>query len=237
LKITIDCTAEIGKLDHFWQSTGFSPATLLLNADMRQAMTYIGSIPHGGITYVRPHYLLELVTAKGLGTERPNYDWSVLDTALDVLVYNGLKPLFELMGNPSGYFTDFLDDVQLRAWRRLVRDLALHCIERYGRNEVRSWLFETWNEPDAHWWKQSEEAFCNYYDACSEGLKDADEKLRLGGPGSCRHLSSLLKTFLTIVTQAQTTLLGRGVSGLTLSPSTKRVQGLVRKISTLTRSG
>ena len=29
--------------------------------------------------------------------------------------------------------------------------------------------------------------FLNYYDACSEGLKEADERLKFGGPGgSCR---------------------------------------------------
>lgn len=196
MRIAVDFTDEIGGLDHFWQSTGFSPARLLLDADMRQAMTYVGSIPHGGITYVRIHYLLELVTAEGLGTEQPEYDWSVLDAALDVLLRNGLRPFFELMGNPSGYFTDFLDDTQVHAWRRLVRDLALHAVERYGQDEVRGWYFETWNEPDVPFWKQSVEAFCNYYDACSEGLKDADEGLRFGGPGTVRTLSSFFKTFL-----------------------------------------
>ena len=196
MKITVDCTGDMGGLDRFWRSTGFSPANLLLDADMRQAMAYVGSIPHGGITYVRVHYLLELVKAGGLGTARPEYDWSALDAALDVLIDNDLRPFFELMGDPSGYFNDFLDDTQLRAWRRLVRDLALHCIERYGRDEVRGWYFETWNEPDIPFWTQSEAAFCNYYDACSEGLNDADGALRLGGLGTCVDLSGMFKTFL-----------------------------------------
>lgn len=52
---------------------------------------------------MRIHYLLELVTAEGLGTEHPRYDWSLLGVALDVLVNDGLKPFFELIGSPSGY--------------------------------------------------------------------------------------------------------------------------------------
>jgi len=196
VRITVDCGCEIGQLDHFWQSTGFTPASLLLNADMRQAITYAGSTPFGGITYVRPHYLLELLTVSGLGTEHPHYDWTVLDAALDVLTRNGLKLFFELMGNPSGYFTDYLSGTQVRAWRQLVKDLALHLTERYGQSEVRSWYFETWNEPDTDFWKQSMEAFCNYYAACSQGLRDADEELRLGGPGTCRGVSDFLKMFL-----------------------------------------
>ena len=193
MKIRVDCSQDIGALDHFWRGTGFTPASLLLNADMRQAMAYSASVPYGGVVFVRIHYLMELVRAEGLGTEQPQYDWSILDRALDVLIQNRLKPFFELMGNVSGYFTDYTDDIQLRAWRRLVRDLALNCIDRYGREEVRSWYFETWNEPDFGWWTQGNIAFCNYCDACSDGLKEADGQLRFGGPGSCRDLSSLLR--------------------------------------------
>ena len=195
MRITVDCSQDLGELRHFWASTGFSPASLLLHVDMRQAMAYVASIPHGGITYVRPHYLLDLVIAERREGQ-PTYDWSVLDKALDVLVGNGLRPLFELMGNPSELFSDFGTDAQIREWRRLVRELARHCVDRYGAATVRSWYFEAWNEPDAGWWPGTEQAFCNYYDACSEGLRDVDPLIRLGGPGTCRHLSSMLKAFL-----------------------------------------
>ncbi|MGC9395883.1 MAG: GH39 family glycosyl hydrolase [Anaerolineae bacterium] len=196
MEITIDCTQSRDPLNHFWRSTGFTPANLLLDADMQQAMAYVGAIPRGGITYVRIHYLLELVLAEGLGTDAPVYDWSRLDAALDVLVRNGLKPIFELMGNVGGYFNDYTDPVQAHAWKRLVRDLALHLIDRCGQDEVRGWLFETWNEPDVHFWRQSIEAFCIYYDACVQGLREADPALTIGGPGTCRNLSEMLTAFL-----------------------------------------
>jgi L-iduronidase len=212
MRITVDCSKQIAPLDHFWQSTGFSPGSLLLNADMRQAMTYVGSIPHGGITHVRAHYLLDLVRAKSMESDQPWYDWSALDAALDVLVQNGLKPFFELMGNPSGYFGNFLSETQLHAWRRLVRDLALHTIERYTREEVRSWYFETWNEPDFGWWRQGARALCNCHDASAEGLAQADERLRLGGPGTALGLSSTFKAFLAHCDRGTNYLTGeRGV--------------------------
>jgi L-iduronidase len=198
MDVTVHCAETLGKLRHFWHSTGFTPANLLLDADMRQAMAYAGAVPHGGITWVRIHYLLELVTAVGLGGPNPTYDWSRLDTALEVLVRNGLKPFFELMGFPGGTqaFADYTDLAQAEGWRQFVCELARHLIERFGGDEVRSWLFETWNEPDVGFWRQGDEAFLVYYDACSAGLADADPELRLGGPGTCRNLSSTLKAFL-----------------------------------------
>ena len=195
-KFRVDFAQNGGELEPFWQSTGFSPAELLLDDDMKQTLAYLGSVPHNGIRHVRIHYLLNLVTAEGLGTDTLKYDWRRLDEGLDGLVDNDLKPFFELMGNPSGYFTDFEDDAQLRAWQRLVRDLALHLIDRYGLGEVKTWYFETWNEPDIKFWKGSEQGFLNYYDACSEGLKEAHPSLRFGGPGSAHTLSPLFKRLL-----------------------------------------
>jgi len=193
MHFTVNCNNDIGPFTHFWRSTGFSPASLLLNADMQQQLTYAAST--GGIDYVRVHYLLDLVRGKDLLGENPVYDWSVLDIALDVLVENNLRPFFELMGNPGGVFTDFTDMAQVYAWCHLVGELAAHCINRYSADAVRSWYFETWNEPDA-WWPYGEQGLLNYYDACSEGLRAVDPALRFGGPGTSETLSPYFKAVL-----------------------------------------
>ena len=186
--------------DHFWRSTGYSPAELILTPDMQQSLAWAGSVPHQGILYNRVHFLLELVEVEIDGSGEPSYRWELLDEALDVILKNGARPFFELMGNPSGYFSDFNDDRQLRQWKEMVSSLARHLIQRYGMQEVLGWYFETWNEPDGSgWWVQwpaDETAFCRYYDACSAGLWAVEPRLVMGGPGTCRHLSPLLKAFL-----------------------------------------
>ncbi|MFP4104920.1 MAG: GH39 family glycosyl hydrolase [Phycisphaerae bacterium] len=184
--------------EHFWQSTGFTPAKLLLQDDMKQTLRYIGSVPHRGIVHCRMHYLMDLIGGENFDTENPTYLWNRLDKGIDLLVECGMKPFFEVMGNPAGWFSDFYDDTQLHAFKRVVRDMALHLMDRYGREEVESWYFETWNEPDAGWWPQwpaERKSFHNYYDACSEGLKEANPKLVFGGPGACRHITPWLKDF------------------------------------------
>ncbi|HEY3378589.1 MAG TPA: hypothetical protein VGL77_13950 [Armatimonadota bacterium] len=193
--IQINCQQTTRPLPHFWRSIGFMPATLLLTPIMRQTITYVGALPQRAIEHVRIHFLLDLLKVERHDAVLSNYDWSELDEGIDLLVNNGLKPFFELMGNPSGAFSDFNDDDQLTAWRDMVRDLAEHLEGRYGVDEVRSWYFEGWNEPDASWWHQwpQEIPYLRYYDACSEGLRLADPALRFGGPGGCQTLSPLVK--------------------------------------------
>ena len=190
--IRVDLNGPARPWKRFWRSTGFSPAELLLEPEMQQELAHLGAVPNRGIEYLRVHYMLDLVKADRLGA----YDWSLLDQALDAIVSHRLKPFFELMGNPGKLFTDLNQDAQVRHWRDLVEALARRCVERYGAEEVRSWYFETWNEPDIWWKLGGETGFNNYYDACSEGLKAVDPALRLGGPGVARRVPAIFRSFL-----------------------------------------
>jgi len=219
LELEVDLTRKKSSLNNIWKSTGFSPAEFLLRSDMQQTFDYQGAIPNVTVNYVRPHYLLNLVAVEGIETEFPRYNWSKLDKALDVLVRNDLKPIFEIMGTPSSsltelssrfddryqeqigghetYFTNFMEREKVVAWKRLVKDLAAHLIERYGQEEIRSWYFETSNEPDiGHFWKHSVEEFLNYYDACSEALLEVDPAIRFGGPGSAGGISEIFMALM-----------------------------------------
>lgn len=191
-QIDIDWGREIAPLAPIWASTHFDPARQIFEPAMRQNLLLLGAVPHCGIEFIKIHGLLDLVSAEGLETENPRYDWSRLDAAMDLVRQCGMKHFFELMGNPSKHFDNWRDDRKLQAWRRLVHDLARRYMDRYGRAEVESWYFATWNEPEA--WRK--EDFNNYFDACSEGLREANPRLRFGGPGTFVTLSPVLKSLL-----------------------------------------
>jgi L-iduronidase len=193
--VVVSADRSTGSNAGFWCGTGFSPAEILFLPEMRQTLSFLGAVPNRGISFVRIHYLLNLVT--GVRTETGiAYDWSLLDEALDTLVERGLRPMFELMGNPSDLFDDFGNIDQVKAWRDLVAALAARCTARFGPDEVRAWLFETWNEPDLPFWAWGELGLTNYYDACRAGLDIVDPTLRLGGPCTARTLSLTFKAFL-----------------------------------------
>ncbi len=205
--LNVDFAAKQTDESHYWRCTGFTPGIALVRSDMQLTLEYLGTTAGMGIQYVRPHYLLNFIGTRGLGTAHPEYNWEKLDGAMDQLVNNQLKPVFEIMGHPSlnwevskqvmdaeiqaqksaenRYFNDFENPEQMHQFRELVKNLAIHFIDRYGRDEVRTWYFETSNEPNLkNYWPLDLQDFLNYYDACSEGLKDADPALRFGGPAT-----------------------------------------------------
>jgi L-iduronidase len=208
--IEIDYTQAPKPLRNIWNSTGFSPADIVATKEMQAVLRDQGRLPARGLQYTRPHYLLNLAEVRDMATGHPEYDWTGLDQALDVITHSGQKLIFELMGYPAdgtdsrasgydknfqeqlvrrkSYFDDLTKRDQLLNWRTFVTTLAQHLESRYGRDEVRTWFFETTNEPNlAHFWTYDIPTFCNYYDACSEGLKQADPALQFGGPGTARR--------------------------------------------------
>ncbi len=191
VRIQVDSDVATQEFDHFWASTGYTPAKITLKPEMRQAIELYGGIPHDGMTYLRVHYLLDLVGCDDWeAVFGGRCDYAQLDSTVHHMVSNGFKPIFELMGNPSGLFTNFGDSLQLHAYKALVEHLATRYLERYSEEEVLEWYFETVNEPNwKGWWDHGYEQFLHYYDACSEGLKAAHPGIRFGGPGTYQTTS------------------------------------------------
>ncbi|XP_063150928.1 alpha-L-iduronidase [Candoia aspera] len=194
--VNVDLSRATGELRHFWKSTGYCPPlphrradSFNLSKDQIINLAYISSVPHNGIEQIRIHWLLELIQA-GVINGTLHYNFTNLDNFMDLLWENKLRPGFELMGSPSGYFTNFDDKKQVVEWKNLIVQLAKRYIERYGLKHVSKWNFETWNEPDHRDFdnvSMTVNGFLNYYDACSEGLREASCQLKLGGPGDSFH--------------------------------------------------
>jgi L-iduronidase len=195
LELRADLSGRGKAFPKYWKSTGFSPADLLDYPDMEMTLDYLKA--SGAISYIRPHYLLDHVRISGYATGDQETDWSGLDSKLDKIVAADLGLIFEIMGNPADREIDFADEKDLHAWKEFVRDLALRYSERYGKETIERWFFETTNEPDLrNFWKYGMVKFLNYYDACSEGLLEADPEIRFGGPGTAGGASAVFKLLL-----------------------------------------
>ncbi|CAD5116567.1 DgyrCDS5446 [Dimorphilus gyrociliatus] len=104
------------------------------------------------------------------------------DSLMIILKDSGLQPGFELMGNPSGFYTNFENKTQVYFWADLIRQIASRYIHKFGITYVKEWIFETWNEPDNHDFDHlnfTTKGFLNYIDACRKGLNLAHSDLKL----------------------------------------------------------
>ncbi len=147
----------------------------------------------------------------------PRYDWSRADRVLDTFLNAGVRLIIEcdfmpdaladgeIVRNYSGGAINLPKDYG--RWKELVRQLVLHCEKRYGRDEVRRWYFEPWNEPDVKlYWigggsptkYEDIVRFFRLYDYFAAGAKEADPLVRIGGPalGGCNIDYSFAKYFL-----------------------------------------
>jgi xylan 1,4-beta-xylosidase len=193
--VRVDVATAKAPVDRFFDlSVGSDyPGTLRRDDSMAQLRTARDEL---GFRYVRFHAIFHDV----LGTvKRENgkitYDWTGIDALYDKLLARGVKPFVELGFTPEAlktsdnsifYWKGNTSHPELGAWRDLLTAFIRHAQERYGRDEVRSWFFEVWNEPnlDGFWEKADKAAYFDLYDASARAIKAVDPTLRVGGPST-----------------------------------------------------
>ncbi|HEU5165891.1 MAG TPA: beta-xylosidase, partial [Chitinophagaceae bacterium] len=75
--------------------------------------------------------------------------------------------------------------------------LVKHSIDRYGKKEVVTWLWEVWNEPDIPYWSGTFDEYCKLYDYAVDGLKKACPECTIGGPHTTSPRSDKAYKYLT----------------------------------------
>lgn len=150
------------------------------------------------------------------------YDWTLLDKIFDTYIERGMKPLTEigfmpeaLSSNPQPYRHNWKpgdpnDDIytgwrfppkDYRKWAELIYKWVKHSVERYGKEEVETWYWELWNEPDSKYWGGTVEEYCKLYDYSADAVKRALPSVKVGGPhvtgpagaNAARFLNEFLK--------------------------------------------
>ncbi|MBB3474733.1 GH39 family glycosyl hydrolase [Sphingomonas sp. BK345] len=148
---------------------------------------------------------------------RPIYTWTIVDRIFDTYRARGVKPYVELgfmpealSTRPQPYQHDWRPGSgELRTgwaypprdyarWEELIHQWVRHCVERYGRSEVASWYFETWNEANLpqYYWGGTREEFFRLHDAAVRGVRRALPEARVGGPDSAGAGDDFLAAFM-----------------------------------------
>jgi type I site-specific restriction-modification system R (restriction) subunit len=71
-------------------------------------------------------------------------------------------------------------------WHDLVQAFTQHCVDRYGMDEVLTWYFEVWNEPNLYplFWDGTKAQYFELYKQSALAVKSVDKRLKIGGPST-----------------------------------------------------
>jgi xylan 1,4-beta-xylosidase len=187
-------------LKHFWSTTvGAGRANEGLRASWQEQLHT--AVINNGFRYVRFHGLFHddmFVYHENNGV--PVYNFQYIDDLFDRMLKNGARPFVELGFSPSDMVTqkgstgfwwkgNGTPPADYNKWAELVRHFAEHCIQRYGPEEVHSWYFEVWNEPNLSngFFTGTQAQYFDLYKITAQTLKQVDPKLRVGGPATSNY--------------------------------------------------
>ncbi|MFN7992466.1 MAG: beta-xylosidase [Bryobacteraceae bacterium] len=147
----------------------------------------------------------------------PVYDWAIVDRIFDTWIQAGVKPFVEIGFMPAalsshpdpyqqswipgarneGYFAGWTYPPRdYSKWAELVYQWVRHAAGKYGREEVESWYWELWNEPDIGYWHGSPEEYDKLYDYTAAAVKRALPTAKVGGPATTGPGSPKAAAFL-----------------------------------------
>jgi xylan 1,4-beta-xylosidase len=200
-QLRIDASAKGVAFPHFWeQMFGSGRAALSLRDDYRKDLDAVHQAT--GFGYIRFHGILDhdvgLVQRDAQG--RISYNFSYIDQIYDGLLEHGVKPFVELGFMPPELTSDpkalqafwYQPNVappkDYAEWDAMIGALARHLVERYGIDEVASWYFEVWNEPNIGFWTgtPAQSTYFTLYDHTVRALKAVNPRLRVGGPSTAQ---------------------------------------------------
>ncbi|MGD0829725.1 MAG: beta-xylosidase [Terracidiphilus sp.] len=193
--IVVNLNDSAGPVDRFFDlSVGSDyPGTLIRDDSQEQLKVAVDEL---GFRYIRFHAIFH----DALGTVRVEdgktvYNWSKIDKLYDDLLARHIKPFVELGFTPKAlatsqnsifYWNGNTSHPKPDGWRDLVDAFARHLEARYGKEEVRTWFFEVWNEPNlsGFWEGGDQKAYFELFDLTSKTIKSIDPRLRVGGPST-----------------------------------------------------
>jgi xylan 1,4-beta-xylosidase len=145
------------------------------------------------------------------------YDWKIVDAIFDTYLKYGIRPYVEIGFMPQALSIhdgpyrhrwgarDRYENIytgwayppsDYEKWGELVHQWGQHCVDRYGREEVAEWYWETWNEANIGYWQGTREEFFKLHDYAIAGVRRALPEAKVGGPDAAGSGGDFTRDFL-----------------------------------------
>ena len=180
----------------FKECVGAGRANEGLRADWQQQLAYVKKACD--FKYIRMHGLLtdDMGVYKEDRKGNPEYNYQYIDVLYDYLLSIGIRPFVELGFMPSALASgpqtifwwrgNVTPPKDYNKWADLIKNLTAHFSERYGAEEVKTWYFEVWNEPNLSpgFWTGTQEEYFKLYKYSANAIKSVNKDFRVGGPAT-----------------------------------------------------
>ncbi len=185
------------KSETYFKCIGAGRANEGLRADWQQQLRTIQE--DFAFEYIRFHGLLHddmgVCMHDNAKPDSIVYNFQYVDVLYDYLLSLNIKPFVELGFMPqaiaSGDKTVFwwkgniTPPKQQEMWGELISRLVNHFTERYGAEEVETWYFEVWNEPNhPSFFSAKQEDYFQLYTTAVKAIKAINPKYKVGGPAT-----------------------------------------------------
>jgi len=194
--INVDGRSTVGPLSSVYKyCVGAGRANEGLRADWQRQLKHAKQ--KCDFQYIRMHGLL--CDDMGVYHEDHNgkqvYNWQYIDELYDFLESIHVRPFVELGFMPgqlaSGDRTIFwwrgnvTPPKDYKKWADLITALVQHWVDRYGVDEVKTWYFEVWNEPNLDgFWTGGKDEYFKLYSVTAKAVKAVSPDLPVGGPST-----------------------------------------------------
>lgn len=150
-----------------------------------------------GFRYLRFHGLFhdDMFVMRSTSNGQFIFNFQYIDDLFDAMLEANIRPFVELGFFPEcirgGDATQFFwkahvtPPKQYDSWCLLIQRFVEHLLDRYGHDEVRTWYFEVWNEPNLDgFWDGTKTQYFELYRETVQTIKQIDSSLRVGGPAT-----------------------------------------------------
>lgn len=191
---------------HHWKfCVGSGHAGLAMRTDYVEQLRYIHS--ELGIERVRfhgifcddihtRHHLADIFPVP-FGSKFQEQSFRLAGLIYDNVLSCGMKPFVELSFMPKimsakqkqgvFFYKPVIDLPKSEAeWTAYIQDFIRFLLRRYGAEEVRTWYFEVWNEPDLRisFFNGTQADYFRLYELTVRAIRSVDDHLKVGGPAT-----------------------------------------------------
>lgn len=177
---------------YFWNDMiNIGSAEDLLKSEVREHVIFLKEALH--FQYIRFWNIFSEKMLIDIDGNSDSFNFSRVDSILDFLLENDLKPHIELGRKPKRVFRNVQNTliyesadiymVESGRWKYILDEFMRHLIHRYGRKELKKWRIELWLREDVWNLEDAAEEYFELFEMTYEIIHNYSKELQVGGCG------------------------------------------------------